>query len=263
MSDLPDDIPDGEQFQDPDLGSRGVPDDGARQDGSGDPFRDTFFGPRDKGYLDFIARRVTKLRGTYCYYYILSSQTERTDDIIPVSKNRLVGPLDNQPAGIRHAGGETSPLLETARGVSAMYGEPVVVGQRLSSTEREVMPSWEFQEPILVRGVLTDPERAEIPDGRGSIYTARIRLWIARTLCDNTYEIRPRIGDMVRLPTLTNPPRFQDDYYDVEEVVLNNTRFGATGFFTAYTLQLARSTRYAPDRKIPEKDQRDAPDPPV
>jgi hypothetical protein len=112
--------------------------------------------------------------------------------------------------------------------------------------------------------VLTDPERAEIPDARGSIYTTRIRLWLARALCDEDWEIRPRIGDMVRVPDgITNPPRTQDGYYDVEEVVLNNTRFGSTGFFTAYTLQLARSTRFAPDRKIPEKDFRDSPDPPV
>lgn len=245
------------------LGTRGVPDDGAEQNQSGQPFRDTFFGPRDKNYLDFIAKRATKLRGTYCYYYVLSSQTERTDDIVPVSKNRLVGPIDNQPANIRHAGGERPSQLKDAAGISAMYGEPVVIGHRLSSTEREVTKSWEFQEPIIVRGILSDPERAEQPDSRGAIYTQRIRLWLARTLCESPWNIRPRIGDMVRVPTLTNPPRTQDDYYDVEEVVLNNTRFGATGFFTAYTLQLARSSRHAPDRKIPEKDLRDAPDPPV
>jgi hypothetical protein len=251
-------------FEPPDgLGTNGVPEDGARQEGSGEPFRDTFFAPRDKNYLDFIARRMTKLRGTYCYYYVLTSQTERTDDIVPVSKNRLVGPLDNLPANLRHAGGERPDLLASALGVSAMYGEPVVIGHRLSSTEREVTKTWEFQEPIEVRGVLTDPERAEQPDARGSIYTQRIRLWLARVLCDEEWEIRPRIGDMVRVPTLTNPPRTQDDYYDIEEVVLNNTRFGATGFFTAYTLQLARSSRHAPDRKLPEKDLRDPPDPPV
>lgn len=245
-----------------DLGVRGVPDDGARQFGEGGTFRDTFFGPNDKNYLDFIARRVTKLRGTYCYYYELTSQTERTDDIVPVSKNRMVGPIDNMPANVRHAGGENPPLLEEARGVSAMYGEPIVLGRRLSSTEREVTPSWEFAEPIMVRGVLTEPERAEIPDGRGSIYTTRVRLWLARILCEQ-WKIRPRIGDMIRLPTLTNPPRFQDDYYDVEESVINNTRFGSTGFFTAYTLQLARSSRFAPDRKLPERYLRDSPDPPV
>ena len=246
-----------------DLGNQGVPDDGARQNGSGEPFRDTFFGPRDKKYLDFIAQRTTKIRGAYCYYYVLTSQTERTDDIVPVSKNRLVGPIDNMPANVRHAGGERPSMLVDAKGISAMYGEPVVIGHRLSSTEREVTKSWLFQEPVKVRGILSDPERAEQPDPRGSIYTQRIRLWLARVLCEETWEFRPRIGDMVRVPMLTNPPRTQDDYYDVEEVVLNNTRFGATGFFTAYTLQLARSSRHAPDRKLPEKDLRDAPDPPV
>jgi hypothetical protein len=144
-----------------------------------------------------------------------------------------------------------------------MYGEPVVVGQRLNSVEREFTPTWDFAEPVLVRGVLTDPERAEIPDQRGSIYTQRIRISLARTLCENDWYIRPRVGDMIRIPDLTNPPRLQDNYYDVEEVVINDTRFGGTGHFTAFTLQLSRSTRHAPQRKIPEKDKRDAPDPPV
>lgn len=224
-----------------------------------DSFRDTFFAPRDKNYLDLLSRRMTKLRGSYVWYYVLTSQTEKTDDILPVSKNRLAGPHDN----VRHAGGATSPLLKNEKGISAMYGEPVTVGHKLNSVEREFTPSWEFAEPIPVRGVLFDPERAEIPDQRGAIYTNRIRLSLARVLCENQWKIRPRIGDMVRIASMTNPGRTQDDYYDVEEVVINDTRFGSTGHFTAFTLQLSRSSRHAPDRKLPEKDLRDAPDPPV
>jgi hypothetical protein len=257
-----DDIPDSSEITEDDLGVRGVPDTiQGQQSAQQTPntLRDTFFGPRDKRYLDFIARRVTKLRGTNAYYYLLRSQTERTDDILPVSKNRIATPQDT----IRHAGGTTSPHLTEAMGIAAMYGEPVVVGQRLNSVEREFTPTWDFAEPVLVRGVLTDPERAEIPDQRGSIYTQRIRISLARTLCENDWYIRPRVGDMIRIPDLTNPPRLQDNYYDVEEVVINDTRFGGTGHFTAFTLQLSRSTRHAPQRKIPEKDKRDAPDPPV
>ena len=257
-----DDIPDSSEIPEEDLGVRAVADtERGKQSEQQTPntLRDTFFGPKDKQYLDFIARRTTKLRGTNCYYYLVNSQTERTDDILPVSKNRIAGPLDS----IRHAGGTTSPHLDEAKGIAAMYGEPVVVGQRLNSVEREFTPDWEYSEPVLVRGILTDPERAEIPDQRGSIYTNRIRLSLPRILCETEWSIRPRIGDMVRIPDMTNPPRPQDNYYDVEEVVINDSRFGSTGFFIAFTLQLSRSSRHAPQRKIPEKDKRDAPDPPV
>lgn len=256
----PDDIPNSSEIVEDDLGVRSTADVSAPSpEQTPDPFRDTLFGPQSKKYLDFLARRESKLRGTNCFYYVLKSQTEKTDDIIPVSKNTLAGPFDT----IRHAGGELPPNLDSARGVSALYGEPIILGHRISSVEREVMPTWEFAEPIDIRGVLTDPERAEIPDARGSIYTQRVRLHLARVICETEWNIRPRIGDMVRVPTITNPPRIQDDYYDVEEVVLNNTRFGSTGFFTAYTLQLARSSRFAPQRKIPEKDVRNPPVPPV
>jgi len=250
------------EIEEPDLGLHAVADTvGGRQSAQQTPdtLRDTFFGPRDKAYLDFIARRMTKLRGTYCYYYTLLSQTERTDDITPASINRINSPLDMS----RHAGGGNPRDLEESKGISAMYGEPVTVGHRLSSVEREFMPDWEFSEPILVRGVLFAPERAEIPDFRGTIYSQRIRLSLARVLCESEWKIRPRIGDMVRIPDMTNPPRAQDNYYDVEEVVINDSRFGGIGYFTAFTLQLARSTRYAPQRKIPEGKKRDAHDPPA
>jgi hypothetical protein len=257
-----DDIPDSSEIPEEDLGVRSVADTlQGQQSAQQTPntLRDTFFGPRDKAYLDFIARRTTKLRGTNAYYYILTSQTERQDDIIPVSKNRISTPQDS----IRHAGGGRPRDLEEAKGIAAMYGEPVSVGRRINSVEREFTPDWEFAEPVLVRGILTDPERAEIPDQRGSIYTNRIRISLARILCETEWCIRPRVGDMVRVPDLTNPPRVQDNYYDVEEVVINDTRFGSTGHFTAFTLQLSRSSRHAPQRKIPLKDERDAPDPPV
>jgi len=257
----PDDIPATNEITEDDLGVRGVADvatPSSQQEG--DPFRDTFFGPRDKKYLDFIARRVTKLRGTNVYYYELRSQTERMDDTVPVSKNRDAGPLDN----VKRAGGEFSSLLKDAKGVSAMYGETITLGPRLSSVEREILPTWDFTQPIEIRGVLTDPERAEIPDARGAIFTNRVRLWVARVLCDEEYEIRPRIGDMIRVPDLiTNPPFTGWSYYDVEEVALNNTRFGATGFFTSYTLQLARSSRHAPDRKLASDDIREQLNPPM
>lgn len=262
IQDRPKDIPATEEISEDDLGIRGVSDvpvSPSTQQPT-DSFRDTFFGPTTKGYLDFNSRRITKLRGTYCYYHVLRSQTEKMDDTIPVSKNRDAGPFDN----VRRAGGETSSLLKDAKGIAAMYGETITVGPRLSSVEREVIPTWNFAEPIEIRGVLTDPERAEIPDARGSIFTHRIRLWLARVLCDEEYLIRPRIGDVVRLPDLiTNPTLTSWSYYDVQEVALNNTRFGATGFFTAYTLQLERSSRFVPDRKLPANDLKEQRDPTV
>lgn len=245
---LPDDIPHSEAIQDPNLGATGV---NLTQNGSTAPFNDIFFGPRDKKYLDFLARRITKLRGTNCFYYVLQSQTERLDGITPVSKSEAAGPFDS----VRHAG--------DSRGIAAMYGEPIIVGQRISAVEREVIPAWEYAEPIAVRGVLTEPERAETPDDRGSIFTNRIRIHLARVLCEETWKIRPRVGDVVRIPGGITNPGLDRDYYDVEEVVVNNSRFGATGFFTTYTLQLARSSRFIPERKLPEKDQRPSPDPRV
>ena len=257
-----DDIPNADGFPERDLGVRGVSDTPEGQpspEQPADEFRDTFTGPLDKGYLDLLNRRMTKLRGSNAYYYVLRSQTERTDDILPVSVNRFAGPLDQ----IAHAGGGKPDMLEDASELSGLYGEPVLVGHKISTVEREFSPSWDFDEPILVRGVLFDPERAETPDNRGAIYTKRIRIGLARILCETEWKIRPRVGDMLRLPNLANPPRDQDNYYDVEEVVINDSRFGGTGFFTTFTLQLSRSSRHAPQRKIPEKDERDAPDPPV
>jgi len=245
---MPDDIPATEAITDRDLGSTGV---SSTQNDSNVPFKDTFFGPRDKKYLDFIARRTTKLRGTYAQYYILRSQTQRTDGAVPVSVNPRVGPFDQ----IRHAG-------DGEEGVSAMYGETIRMGPRLSSTERETAPTWDFNEPVLVRGIVYDPERSETPDERGSIYVHRIRIALARVLCEETWKIRPQIGDMVRFPELTNPGLNQD-YYDVEEVVINDTRFGSTGFFTAFTLQLSRSSRFSPERKLPSSHLTEPPEPPV
>jgi len=257
-----DDIPESDGITEEDLGVRAAPDTAAGQpspEQPADAYRDTFFGPPDKRYLDVLNRRMTKLRGSNVYYYVLRSQTERTDDILPVTENRIAGPHDQT----RHAGGGKPEMLEDTSQLSALWGEPILVGHKISTVEREYTPSWDFDEPILVRGVLYDPERAETPDGRGAIYTKRIRLSLARILCETEWNIRPRVGDMVRIPNLANPPRDQDNYYDVEEVVINDTRFGGTGFFTAFTMQLSRSSRHAPQRKIPEKDKRDAPDPPV
>lgn len=257
----PDDIPDTQEITEDDLGVRSAADVAIpSQQQPADTLRDTLFGPSDKKYLDLLSRRITKLRGTYAEYYVLTSQTEKLDDNTPVSINRDLAPGERKS----RAGGELYPgTFKDAKGVAAMYGETITLGPKISSVEREVMPTWEFKPPVRVRGILTDPERAEIPDSRGSIFTNRLRYSLARTLCDNEYGIRPRIGDVIRLPDLTNPKLTFWDYYDVEAVELNNTRFGSTGFFTAYTLQLVRSTRFTPDRKLPFNDLLPAPTPPV
>lgn len=256
----PDDVPRTNEIKEPNkLGTRSVADT-STQFGSGEPFRDTFTGPRDKKLLDFYARQMSQLRGTNVWYYVLKSQTQRTDGITPDTVNPAAGPFDQT----RHAGGRA--------GISAMYGEPIIVGGKINGIEREVSWDWDFADPVEIRGVLRSPERSEDPDERGSIYIRRIRLSLARVLCEKNWNLRPQIGDMVRLPNTINDYYGIDgqavrnvltDYYDVEEVVKNDSRFGSTGFFTNFDLQLVRSSRHAPERKIPVQQQRPSPEPPV
>lgn len=212
---------------------------------------DTFFGPLNKKYLDFLARQTLNIRGVYCWYYVLRSQTQRIDGDSPLSDPKNTD--DYSQSG--RAGGHTRD--EQARGIAALYGEPVIVGPRVTSTKREVSPSWEYAEPVLVKAVLQNATREEQPDERGSVYVKGLRAGLARILCEEEYDIVPQIGDIIRVPDLLN------EYYDVEEVARNESRFGATGFFTEFGLTLSRSSKHVPERKLPEIFKRVQPDPAV
>jgi hypothetical protein len=247
MTHVPDDIPHTDEIQDPNLGSTGVV---ANQLDSplgptgNDVFTDTFYSVRNKRYMDFLGRQMTKLRGTDAVYYVLKSQTQRMDGDTPVDVKEGLAPLDP----IRHSGGD--------KGISAMYGEPVIVGNRIDSCAREVTPSWSYADPVNVRVVISEvPSRAEEIDERGMIYTNELVASISRVLCEETWNIKPEVGDVVQLPTLL------EGYFDVREVDTNRSRFGATGFFVSYDLTLARTSKFVPQRKLPESHLTPPPEP--
>jgi len=221
-------------------------------------FPDTLFGPRDKRYLDFIARQTTRLRGVNAYYFVLKSQTQRIDGSQPVSDAPDVGPFDQRA----RAGGQR---VDEATGISAMYGEPVVIGPRVDSLRRETTPSWDYAEPVEVRGIVKNPQRNEQADPRGTIYIRSLRLDLSRVLCEEEWGIKPQPGDVVRVPNPlgSNFPStvIIDGYYDVRDVDVNFSRFGGQGFFTVYTMTLSWQSKYDPTRKFPERIIRSEPEP--
>lgn len=222
-------------------------------------FPDTFAGPRDKRYLDFIARQTTRLRGTNAYYYVLRSQTQRMDGNAPTTDAPGLGPFDRRG----RAGGH---VVEEALGVAALYGEPLVIGTRLDSQQRHVTQTWDYAEPVLVRGLCLHLQRSERADARGTIYIRKLQFDLARVLCNQEWDIVPQPGDVVRLPNLLgsyDPKQPDEAYYDVEAVETNASKFGATGFFTVYSLTLDHQTKYDPQRKFPEQLKRAQPEPPV
>ena len=190
-------------------------------------FPDCFFGPADKSYLDTIARDVTRVRGVDVYYYVLKDQTRRTDGDTPVSDKPGLGPFDTRA----HSGNV------------ALYGEPVTVKNRLSAVKREIQPSWDYAEPVLIRGIAMEPSSDEQADERGTLYNRRLVFHLARIIAEDS-TIRPRQGDVIQLTSLL------DGYFDVEDVSRDDSRFGATGFFTNYRLELSQSSKFKPDRKV-------------
>ncbi len=199
-------------------------------------FDDTFFGPNDKKYLDRKAKDMSRLRGTDCYYYVQQDQFRRIDGARPLTDGPGPGP-DGQPLPP-----EGIPLRKRSGNMS-LYGEPVVVRNRIDSTKREIVPDWRYSGPTMVRALGMEPVQEEDPDERGSIYTFSLKLHIARVLLDEL-GIRPRAGDVIRLPKLL------DSYYDVKHAERDQTRFGAQGYFIAYSFDLVRNTMFQPERKL-------------
>lgn len=193
-------------------------------------FDDTFAGPNDKNYLDRKVKDMSRLRGTDVFYYVLKDQTERIDGFRPLTDSEKA---QQQPElTIRRRGGNIS-----------LYGEPVIVRNRINANKREVIPDWNYADPVGVRALALEPVEEEEPDERGTIFVKTAKLHIGRIFMDEL-EIRPRPGDVVRLPP------FLDSFYDINHVDRNDHRFGAFGFFTAYRLDLTRKTLFEPQRKL-------------
>lgn len=208
---------------------------------------DTFFGPRDKAYVDFHARDLTRARGKNAWYYVLEDHNRRIDGDRPLSdaqnEGRVNVPEDAEP----------NPFARTQHAGFALYGERVKIGQRLTSVIREVQPDWPYMQPILVRGLIYELEHEQEPDERGVIYVRRAAFDLARVLCETEWDFQPRIGDIVRFD------RLGDQHMDVEDVTRDEHRYGGTGFFAIYKLMLVKSSKYDPSRKIAERKRIGAP----
>lgn len=199
-------------------------------------FDDTFFGPNDKKYLDRKTKAMSLLRGTDCYYYKMTDQTQDIDGSRPLTDGPGPEPeLTESP---------TKPIPVSLRsGNVSLYGEPVIVRNRIDSTKREVIPDWHYADPVLIRALAMEPTQEEEPDDRGTIFVFSLKLHIARILLDEA-GIRPRAGDVIRLPKLL------ESYYDVKHVERDQHRFGAVGYFVAYSFDLVRNSMFHPERKL-------------
>jgi hypothetical protein len=199
-------------------------------------FDDTFFGPNDKRYIDRKTKAMSTLRGIDCYYYKKQNQTQDIDGSRPLTDGP--GPLP-ELAGPSVTG---IPVRRRSGNVS-LYGENIIVRNRLDSVRREIIPDWNFAEPLLIRALAMEPTQEEDPDDRGTIFVYSLKLHIARILLDEA-GIRPRAGDVIRLPKLL------ESYYDVKHVERDQHRFGARGYFVAYSFDLNRNSMFHPERKL-------------
>lgn len=188
-------------------------------------FEDTFWGPNDKKYMDRLARDMVRLRGIDIYYFMKADVPARIDGHIPLSNNPNRGDFD-----------------PTGRAGTALYGEPIHIGRKINAVGTEVTPVWNYKDPIKIRGVAFRPVQSDTPDERGHILTLKLTLQLARSMCDEL-QLVPQIGDIVQVPALL------DNFYDIELLRRDSNRFGGTGFFTAWELDLVRSSKFVPERK--------------
>ena len=211
---------------------------------------DTFFSRRNKIYIDYHARQLTRIKGTNAFYYVLDDHSRRVDGDRPISDNDDAGRI-NRPENAE------SPAFQRKKHAGqALYGEYAIVKRRIDSVRREVQPDWPFLEPILVRVVLGTAEYEREPDERGTIYVRRLECWIARVLCEGEWDFQPHENDVIRFPKLL------DQYMDVEEVSRDDEqRFGTDGFFQSYKLRLVKTSKYEPQRKIAEAKLTEEPPP--
>lgn len=214
--------------------------------------RGTFVGPRDKLYADFNARDVVRMSGTNGWYYVLDDQNRRVDGDRPISnageRRNITTPEGTGP----------DPFQRNRHAGLALYGERVKLGRPLrSSVLQEVEPDWPYLEPLLVRGLITEPEHEEEPDERGVIYVRRARFHLARIMCEQEWCFQPQPGDIVRFEKVV------DQYMDVHEVTRDESRWGTDGFFVSYILNLVKSSKYEPQRKIASRKQTTTDAPPT
>jgi len=199
-------------------------------------FDDTFFGPNDKNYLDRKTKAMSTLRGVDCYYYKQISQTQDIDGSRPLTDGPGPQPeLADPPT--------TGIPVRRRSGNMSLYGENIIVRHRIDSTKREVIPDWNYAPPFLIRALGMEPVQEEEPDERGTIFVHNLKLHIARILLDEA-GVRPRAGDVIRLPKLL------ESHYDVKHVERDQHRFGAKGYFVAYTFDLVRNSMFHPERKL-------------
>jgi len=199
-------------------------------------FDDTFFGPNDKNYIDRKTKDMSNLRGIDCYYYKQGNQTQDIDGSRPLTD----GP---GPQPELAAAPTTGIPVRRRSGNVSLYGEDIIIRNRLDAVRREVIPDWDYAEPVLIRALAMEPVQEEEPDDRGTIFVFSLKLHIARILLDEA-GIRPRAGDVIRLPKLL------ESYYDVKHVERDQHRFGARGYFVAYTFDLNRNSMFHPERKL-------------
>ena len=201
-------------------------------------FDDTFFGPNDKNYVDRKAKAMSNLRGIDLYYYKMGNQTQDIDGSRPLTD----GPGPRPELELTDTKAQAIPVRARSGNMS-LYGEPIVVRNRIDSVKREVIPDWNYDPPITLRALAMEPTQEEEPDDRGTIFIYSLKLHIARILLDEA-GIRPRGGDVIRLPKLL------ESYYDVKHVERDQHRFGAKGYFVAYSFDLVRNSMFHPERKL-------------
>lgn len=203
-------------------------------------FPDTFIGPHDKAYHDFIARDRIRLRGADAFYYVKEDHPRRIDG------------QDGTPLSISEQAKQAG-LARRAHAGMALYGEQVIVGERLDSVRREIQPDWAYADPILVRGLPYDVEHVYEAGDRGGTYVRGLKFDLARVSCDEEWkQLGPMPGDVIHIPALF-APQPGNGYFDVKDVNTDQSRVGSTGFFVVYQLILTRTTRYPPERKLPPK----------
>lgn len=193
---------------------------------------DTFIGPRDKAYADFKARDRIRLRGVDGFYYQKLDQPRRID-------NSDGTPLKNSDAVAQ------SVFLRRAHAGEALYGENAIVGPRIDSIRREITPDWAPDKPVLVRGIPFEIQHEFTATERGGRYVRQLKFDLSRASCESEWIIAPEPGDIIHIPKLF------DQWFDVKDVDVDETRLGSTGFFVCYRLALFRSSRYPAERKLP------------
>ena len=193
-------------------------------------FLDTFFGDQDKSFIDMLNEDLTVIRGQPILYYAKRDQTRRIDGDAPLQTADDVPPV----VGLQARSGAL---------IGAMYGEPVLLKNRIDSVRSEVEHDWNYADPIKLYAIALEPETEEDADERGTTYTHRLRVDIARVEAESV-NIRPRQGDVIQLVRLLN------SYYDVEDVSRTEAVFGGDGTFHYFKCSLVKNTKFIPPRKI-------------